>query len=564
MQRAAFAALFATLLPLSAAAQDVPSSVRNAARSAEAGYERAARWYAPTTFGGGAQECEEVVGRFCLTFDTVQKPPAKPERREVGAARLKAIDAVRRYFELAPNRLEAAAPLVRLLVEDRRPREAVAVARTYAQRGDSTTWREWLLGYALHANGEDSSAAVHFERALALLPASEGEEIRSIEWLIDADERARVRRLDPIARNEYVRRFWSVADPRLGTAVNEAFVQHVARHVEARMHARIPRVQGMMPWGRDLDQLTVRYGTPIARERVLATGPTGSDSYVEHFDTAALALAPRALLRDGLVAPAPGEKWRLAERAPRSAHVFASIGGIAPLAHQLTRYPRGDSMLLRIDLAADSARAAPAASAFVLDRGGRITVRTATPLDGATRTATLELLVPRDTLVYGAELYDPGSRRLYRARYAVEPLTAGDLQLSDLLLTEPLPHDSSAATPPALTDLRLPPDRELGVHAEVHGIRPGAEYEVAVAFARASRPSILARGVRWLGTQLGIARERVPARVAWLDRAGNTSTIAVNVTTPPQSGYWLLEVRIRTGSAQVTRTRLVHVLPHAR
>lgn len=554
---AALAALLGVLAPPAAVRGQAVTELRRAARSAEAAYERTARWLAPTTFHPGDRDCVEVVGRFCLTFDTLRTPPTRPERREIAAARLKAITATARYFDVAPNELDAAAPLVRILVEDGRAEAAVEVARQFAAHADSAAWRDWLPGFALHAAGSDAEAAAHFERALAALPAAERAAIESIDWLLDPQERSRVRKLDPAQREQYVRRFWSIADPRLATPVNELWVQHVARHVEARIRSRIPHASGMSAWGRDLDQLTVRYGSPTARERVVG-GPGTTDSWIEHFDTAGLALAPRALLRDGLRPPAPGERWAPKEYAPRSAHAIPALERIVPLPHQLTRFPRGDSMLLRLDAAIDSGGDALAAALIAVGRAGEAIAARHTALDAGARTLTLELTVPRDSLVYGAEVHDSTRRRLHHARYTLEPLPTGDLQLSDLLLTTPLPADSAAPEPPALTDLRLPPGTPLAVHAEVHGIAEHEPYEVDVGFSRADRPSALARGLGWIGARLGLARERAPTRVRWIEHAA-ASRIALDLPAPDRPGNYVLELRVRSRGHEAASRRRVRI-----
>lgn len=548
------AATVVLLMPAAVCAQQLDlTELRRAARSAEAAYERTSRWLSPTTFRSAARPCVEVVGRFCLTFDSLSKPPNRPVRPEVGEARARAIATAAAYARASPGELGAAGPLVRLLVEDGRAAEAVSAAWAFAQHTDSVLWGDWLQGYARHAAGEDSAAGAHFDRALSRADPDTRAAVLSIEWLLDPAERTALEKLDSAARAQYVQRFWLVADPRLATAVNETFVQHVARHVEAWLRAAIPRAIGMESWGRDLHQLLVRYGAPVARERVIR-GISDPETFIEHFDTAALALAPRAWLRDGLAPPTPGERWRLAQQAPRSAYAIPSLPRILPLEYQLTRYPRGDSMLLRLDAALpDSAAGEVHAALHALQHASQTATREV--VRRGARQVQLELLVPRDSLVYGAEVHD--GERLWLARYTLDPLPAAAVELSDLLLSEPSPD--AGASPRARTDAELQAGERIGVYAEVHGIARGTEYEVMVGFAAAERPSALRRGVRWVGERLGLVAERSPVRVRWLDRAAAASSVELEVSAPPRPGLYYLELEVRAGERTARARRLIRV-----
>lgn len=550
------AAVLAVASP--ADAQSGTDALRRAARAAEARYERTARFLAPGTYRGRSGQCDEVVGRFCLTFDSTSKPPQQPERREVGEARERAVASQRAVLAADPGDLGAAGTLVRLLVEADRAEEAVAAARTFAAVSPDPVWSDRLEGFALHAAGRDSAAALLFERVLARLPAGEREAIESLDWLLTPAERKRVERLPGSLRAAYPDRFWRLADPMWLTTANEVRVAHMARHVHARLLARVPPVQGMLRWGRDLDELTVRYGAPVARERDYGSTEW---SFIEHFDTAALAYAPESLLGDGLPPPAPGAPWPLKSPSARSSHAPPAISRATPLAHQLTRFPAGDSMRLRLDARAAIGGGTGTALLAAWVWQSRDEFRKSMPVGGDTVAITLELVVPRDSVVYGAEVYEPAARVLQRARHFAAALPRGPLQLSDVLLTEPAPDSAGpAGQPPALTSLLLPSNGLVGVLVAVHGVQPGELMEVEVSFARADSPSLLARAVGWAGRQLGLARESRPPRVRWHEPAAGSGEVRVNVRVPARRGLYFVQVAIRAAAGEASNSRLIRVV----
>jgi hypothetical protein len=328
--------------------------------------------------------------------------------------------------------------------------------------------------------------------------------------------------------------------------------------VHARLLARVPQVTGMLRWGRDLDQLTVRYGAPVARERDYGSTEW---SFIEHFDTAALAYAPESLLGDGLPPPVPGGPWPLKAPSARSSHAPPAIHAASPLSHQLTRYPAGDSMRLRLDARAAKVGGGATAllTAWAWQAGHEF--RTTAPVGGDTATITLELVVPRDSMVYGAEVFEPAARVLQQARHAIGSLPRGPLQLSDVLLTQPASDSAGAGgQPPALTSLLLPGSSLVGVVVAVQGVQTGELMEVEVSFPRADSPSLLAKAVGWAGRQLGLAGESRPTRVRWQEPGSGSGEVRVNVRAPARRGLYFVQVAVRAAAGEASTRRLVRVV----
>ncbi|MGH7448571.1 MAG: hypothetical protein ACRELT_13465, partial [Longimicrobiales bacterium] len=161
----------------SALPPDSIETLRDRARSAESRFERLARQLAPVSWGGSRSysECDEIVGRFCVWFDStsVRPPSLGTEAGRIVDARREAVEALRRYFSAAPSERAAAGPLVRLLIRDGRAREAASAAGAYTALSGDTLWGELLQGLAHHRAGSGVRAERHFVAAVAALSVEE-------------------------------------------------------------------------------------------------------------------------------------------------------------------------------------------------------------------------------------------------------------------------------------------------------------------------------------------------------------------------------------------------------
>ncbi len=299
--------------------EDSLEEIRSVARRAEASFERLARRMAPVRLGGSdGSRCDEIVGRFCLIYDSGSLPEPEPEPGRVIDARRAAIEALRHAFSYLPADFETAAPLVRYLVEDERAVEAVSAARMFALVTSDSIWGPLLLGFALHAAGNDTAAAQQFDAALGRIEQEEADHIRDVECLLGAGDRARYDDLDEGAQRGFEARLWALADPLYLTPGNERRNEHISRHVWSRILARTPIVTDMVRWGSDLEQLTVRYGTPTSRTRSPGVG-LREGGLTEHYGPDQLAYVPEDLLTRGYPpTPLPDAPWELANTHSRS------------------------------------------------------------------------------------------------------------------------------------------------------------------------------------------------------------------------------------------------------
>lgn len=567
------------LAPLPLAAQqdsglppDSVAELRASARRAEEEVERLSRWLAPFAFRPGAgRDCDEIVGRFCLTYEDGRPPDPPPDPARVVDARRQAIEALRLPFTWLAHDLETAGPLVRYLVEDDRANEAVATARTFAALSQDSVWGPLLIGFALHGMADDEEAERHLRTALARMPPGERAAYLDPRWLLAADDRRLWRNLPDPERTAAADRLWAIADPLYLTAGNERWNEHIARRVWARLLERAPRVREMVRWGNDMEELTIRYGVPAGRSR--APIGFGETSLVEHFDPDQLAFIPPDVVAHGLPpAPPPGDPWPLQEPRSRSGYAPRTVDRLAQLRHQTTRFPTARGVTLRIDavLPIDSlpAGSLPRAELFVMDAAARIVARSHAGVRVEDDSAWLH--VEADAVEdggYSLEAIEAGSRRAWRARWSLpEPLPRDTgLLLSDPLLARPFGADVPAGRGDARLvahgDLRFRTNQVVGVYAEIDGIATGRSFDVELSLRRAERPPVLARAASWIGRTLGLVDERSPTELRWTARASPEGTQVLAFDVPlhaPGTGLHRLVLRVRgEDGREAQRSRLI-------
>jgi hypothetical protein len=561
--------LIALAVPAQLAAalpQDSIDRLRSQARSAEARFERLSRNMAPTSWGGfDGRNCDEIVGRFCLRFDSTSVRPAIEEDGRVVDERRAAVEAVRLYFSAAPGELTAAGPLARLLVLDDRSAEAVSAARAFAALTTDTLWGHLLLGFAHNANAELVDAEREFVRAFERMDDDMRRAWTDPQWLIDGGELRRLRRLPTQERAEYERRFWIVSDPLWLTDANERWIEHMSRHVEAELMGRVPVVAGMLRWGADLDELTVRYGTPSARAKIRGNQPWDNPSFVEYFDTAQRAYSPERWLETGMSAPPrPGDPPALYAAKARAGHALRTVHRLVELPHQVTRFLAGDTVVLRIDAGAPRPEephtpapgARPLVGLFAYDSAFTRRVQDVRPgpaWPDDTLRFSLSVRAPPDQLIYSVEVLDTAASFAARARYAVDAFVPGDGPVvSDLLLCAPfdgrLPDRRDDPALRALHSQVLERGATIGVYAEVYRLAGTGPEALRLEFSLdpADGPGLLTRLGRWIGRATGIVRPQTDPRVAWHEEVdAGVHSVAVNLPLDPRrTGRYVLSLRV--------------------
>jgi hypothetical protein len=564
---------------------DSAEALRDRARDAERAYEFLLRSMAPSRFGSSSSsKCDEVVGRFCLRYEgsgTRRPDPEVPGK--VISARQLAVEMLRQAFAVFPHDLSTAGPLLRYLVEDGRAEEALAAARTFSWASGDSVWGPLLEGYALHAAGDDSLAEARFDEGLARVPRDARRRFERVSYLVAPKERKVYDALMDAEQEIYEEALWRLSDPLYLTPGNERRVEHIARHVWSRLLSDAPVVYRMQRWDDDLEQLTVRYGVPSSRERLVNWSAMISETMVEYFDPDQLAYVPETLRTEGFPgAPPPGDPWPLDNERARSGFAARSVRRLVHLDHQTSRFPVGDSVVLRVDgaLAFDSAadpRSGVRAALFLLDRDYRHAQRQdgAARISGDTATATFEAVLPAERVVYSLELLEPESRLAGRARYAIDlsEISGPGPLLSDVVVAHPygdgdLPTGRQDPELRPMTRLVVSPGDTLGLYAEAHRLMPAADdathYAVRLRMRRATEPALLARAFGWIGRKLGLAEEREVPSLEFEGEgvAGHPAILAVDLPLGDlETGLYAIELTVIDLIADRSRTmtRLVRV-----
>src|SRR5688500_1399139 len=344
----------------------------------------------------------------------------------------------------------------------------------------------------------------------------------------------------------------------------------MARHAEARLLEDVPVVGGMVSWGPDLHELTVRFGT--------ATGRAWDDpgfgreaSMIEYHDSTFRNYVPDRWLNTGFPElPFPGTKPPLYAVKARSIFGFRAADRVLELTHQLTRFADGDEVVLRADARVASGsdslpKGTIEAGLFVYDtaftrlRERRQQVRWTAD---STRLTVMLRTVPGRVL-YSFEALDTVGRFGARARYALDArLPPEGPFLSDVLVCEPFPADRLPTRRDdevlrARGSLVVAAGDTLGLYAEVYRLA-GPNARVEIGLQPANGPGAFVRFGRWLG----VVGPSTDPRVSWSSEGPDgLRSLAVNLPLDARRrGRFILVVRVtdaQTGRTAETRRPLL-------
>ena len=522
-----------------------------AARSAEAEYERAARRLAPldprpTRTSTG---CDEVVGRFCVYYDS-HRDTLPTEPRQIAEYRNRAIGALRAAYAVNPSRTATLFPLIRLLLEGKRPQEALAAAEVYRRSSGDVATANMLLGLTRHASADIPGAETAFADWLEASDSATARRITDLSQLLSGRERRRYRQMSSAARDAYHQRFWRYADALYLTPGNETRTEHFSRHAETRLLKTVPFVTEGMGWGDDVGELTIRYGTIKGRTRMWPTG------LLEHWDPEQTIYAAPSLDSALNIRARPGAGWPLDTVRTISGHAPSTLRRMLAIEHQASLFHEGADQLLRVDavLPLDMrAREAPNGRAvlFVLDSLLQI-IATAPGFVSVTRDSMFvwsEARIPSAARFYSLEILEQNSGLAGRARFPIVFSPRGSLQLSDVLIAEEFP---AAALPRNRADPALKPRAVLLIP---RGLPIGIYAEAAVEGARP----------RTLRVRLRITNERrrdVSPAMSWVNEISSVGLTPIAATVGFEKlkpgRYWIeLSVTDQEGRTGVAMRELV-------
>ena len=526
--------------------------VARRARIAQAGFERTRRSNLPWE-GGGGDRCEVRLGRFCWWYDA-QAPALPPENETIIGRRIALLSELDSLALLHPGDDWLAGMRVHYRIDAREPHAADSAAR----RCQATRW--WcdaLLAYVAHVRGDGALADSAFGASLAGM-----DEVTRCQWtdihaLLASDSRARYEEMACADRASLERRYWMLGRPRLAASSNEWRNEFHTRRVQSWIAER-SRTPHNTSWGKDAEELVLRYGWPVTWGRVQPPGMRGGaePAIIGHDPSPSFVFGAREALLDSL-AESGSDGWDLASRYGDARYAPRGVRRIAAMSAQLARFRRGDSVLLAAAFAAsdDSLRVPVAQLAAMLDESNAVVG----PAESLSRgTATLLLASP--PLLAGVEIADTTTATLARSRTLFRLHdSAGTLSLSDLLLyragSEPAP-ELDAALALAIPGDTVGRDRPVGIFWETYGLAAGGEsVDVAVTVERIDRNWF--RSARQV---LGLSDQDTPLRLRWTDARASAVGIAphavsLDLANLPSGRYRLTLSLTREGAVPVTSSR---------
>ena len=526
------------------------------ARSAQASFERARRYSLPEG-GGSSGRCDVQLGRYCWWYDEVP-PDIPPEVSQITRRRAELLATLDALAERHPGDDWIAGMRVHYRIDGKNASSADSVARSC---GATAWWCLALVGYADHELGRSAAAESAFVGAFAAMPDSTSCTWRDIAVLLPSNTRHYYEQLSCEARRPVEERYWLLSRPELAGVANDWRSEFYVRRVLATLYRQATStLQGS--WGRDNEELLLRYGWPIGwRRSQSAYGSLMDISVTEYHPVPSYNFAPVEELYD-TSATSQNDGWDLTARRPEARYSPRLIDDVAPVAMQVARFRRGDSILVVSAHAAshDSLGAASDAELAVALADG--TMRHA-PAEG--RVGRARLMVESFPVLAGVEITDTTTHTLARARSLLRvPDSSISLALSDLLLfraTEGAPESIDAALEAAVPGDTLSRTRPIGIYWETYGIaESGESFDVGVTVERIDRSWF--RGAKQL---LRLAEPDNPLRLRWNDARpaapGEPISRAITLDLANQSpGKYRITVGlIRSDGTVVASTRVIEL-----
>jgi hypothetical protein len=527
-------------------------------------------------------DCDEQVGRICLRYDEGGDWWPSAEDPRIVAARHELLGTLAEAAGVRPDDRWILGQRVHYLAESGAWSDAEALARPCVQ--DDPEWCGALLGLALHGQGRTIESERAFRDALASM--EDAERRRWLDPAVVLDGAARGY-LDDLADSgperwaEGMERVWRLSDPLYLVDGNDRLAEHWSRLTVARLRQGVTNPYGLR-WGRDLEEVLVRYGWEVGWDRVLDfTGALGTGVVGHHHPESRVYIPPGDVLRDP--AGSAKEGWRLSPARPRDGYAPAYAPVILPADGEVLRFPRGDRLVVvaAFGVPEDTAHhgphghppfapperyrgAAAQAGFFLVPLAGGSTLEVRR--DGAAPGALL-LEAAAASYVASTEIWVPERGFAGRVRHGVRglPLPLDVPTLSDLVLLERALPDS-VPLELAVREIRaagvVSPGDTLAVGWEIHGLGWRSD-ELSY------RLSVFRTDVGFfnrLGDWLGISEPAAPLRLSWEepgpDRPGPRFRTVTLQIPPLERGEYVLRLELSTDAgATLASERALRVAP---
>ena len=497
--------LAVSLLQLAVAMPPQDAHLLRDVKGAQGRFETIRRSHLPREWSSRPERCDAHIGRFCYWYDSTETKPV-PESRVITDARNRFIAFLDSAVAKNPGVAWLSGQRVRYLIEAGRLDEAIADARSCSAEA---WWCAALGGLALHVAMQYAAADSAFALALATVPEAQRCSWFDLSSSLPLSVARAFRKASCSERVVFAQRLWTLSKPLWQTPGNDLRTEHFARLTMAAIYTRTANAYGIS-WGDDSREMMIRYGWSewFTRDESSAFAmPIVTPNITGHDREPSYSFYPK--LRSLRIEPLVATSWNLREPVATSRYSPRHIERLESLPHQLTRFPRGDSMLV-VAVVAPRDTALHSDSVRSLLGSLRDTTLRSTGESGT----TLRLIVPADTSVIDVESYGVRSHHAARARYSLDPLSRmGGWSLSDVLLYRASPAGPTRELDSALTTaIGEPVDRSapLGVLWELERPGPASPMTVAVTVA-----PVKVSLFRKLAGTLHLAEAVTPVKIQW-------------------------------------------------
>ncbi len=564
------------------------------ARRAQRRFEQVHRTLLPQGKAFPGTQCDEVIGRLCLTEGDPWWEPSE-EAPRVLSEREELLAVLARVGAQIPGDRWILGQRVRYLGDMGLWPEAERLARECPDR--TGWWCHGLLGYVLHRSGEVVESLEAFSRAMESMDPERAAEWRDPYPLLEYPASRWLRDPGDLEQAQAVDRFWALADPLFLTPGNERLSEHYSRLFAATLYDDTTLTMGL-PWGSAFEQLLMRYGFIAGWERAPPEeGEVGSRRVVEHHHPESRGLLPpfEALQDPGGL---PEGVWKPEDERPRTASAPVRAPLIAEGEAQAAVFRRGRNLLVLAsygvpkDTVLQQRRVKPDS---VPGFGFLIPDRTPThrplwepSIEGFTSDTLSGLFLLADTsssvplVAYGnggkgvlkvdappgayllsVEQWCPTGRWGSRVRQGVQgPVLPPDVpHLSDLLLLDAeddVPESLDAAVPRMRPSTSLQSEDRVTVGWEVYGLgRRGETLTFSLSLVK-EEGSLVRRALE----RIGLFRKPPVLTITWVeegltDLGPRFRAVDVNLPRLDEGGYLLrLEMAIPYRSKVVTNRRI--------
>lgn len=519
-----------------------------AARQAQARFERVRLFRLPWSHGGASRECHERVGRYCVWHDRTDDEWVAPrEHRDVSEARDVLLAHLREALQQQPGDAWISGQRVSYLLDAGRPDDALDAARSC---GADPWWCAALEGLIHHTSGRTLEAERSFERAMSAMPPGELARWTDPRLVLPHNDDRRLEAMVPAARDSLAVRLWWLADPLWMREGNDRRTEHLSRLVRVRLSADARNTEGVR-WGRDLEQLMLRFGWPSGWERRGTGSIERRVSIVTHRAPFGREFIP-PLDVSAYPDTMPRGAWSMTPPIPTTEYAPSYARFEGRLGLQLAVIPDGDSAVIAAAFALEHDSVAPGDSLESALIVGTPTEAEMDSAGGVAGRSVRVVRVARRDLVASVEALIPGAvPRAARARLGV-PLVRRDstaIVLSDPLLIDPEgePPARGAAIRRMVLPSELAAADSIGVYFEASRLAPDVPVEVELTLEPER-----SGGLRRFGESIGLVSRRTAVRLSWQERPPAHGRLTRAVTLgfgDVPDGRYTLHLRVRQDSA---------------